>query len=224
MVSGIRFMGCSGVMGNTQATLYANGQATPRAEIFNLEAGATNSPNRLGFFGTGGAPSSPVIVGTYQSRSHITDHVGSNLGHLINVKYTGSSTAEVSGVSLTVTGHTLATIPQASGTLLVRFTEPNATAVTTQNGVFRAIDLTAASGAPNTADLVTGVTVQAAQLQDTAGNAGDSSWTNLGSSDLSLANQSLSQAVHDFHIIVSASPTAAGRKIDFAFYVELEFL
>ncbi len=219
MVSGIRWFGCSGAMGGTPST-----RATPNIEIFQLEAGATHSPNRIGFFGSAGAPSSPVVVGTYQNRTFRTNYVGSDLGQLINVKYTGASSAEVSGVTLTATGHTLATIPQASGTLLLRFTDPNSLAVSTQNGVFRAIDLTATSGAPNVSDLVNGVNVYAAQLADTAGNSGNASWTDLTAGALSLNNQAIAATVHDYHIIISASPTAAGVKTDWGFYVEVEFL
>jgi hypothetical protein len=182
----------------------------------------------MGFFGVGGAPNSPVVVGFYQDRTHRCDHVGADLGQMINVKYNGSTGAIVSGVDITVTGHTLAVIPQTSGTLLCRFTEPNGTTVITQNAVFRAINLTAASGAADTtgANRATGITLQAAQLADTDGEAGDSSWTLIsdGGSDLGLADQSAEATVHDYHLIVSGSPGSAGRKIDFAYYVQLEFL
>jgi hypothetical protein len=226
MTSGIRFMACSGAMGNTQATLYSNGQATTRLEIFGLEPGATDNPNRLGLFGSAGAPNSAVVVGQYQDRTHVTNHGGSNLGHLVNVKYTGATSASVSGVAISVTGHTLATIPQASGTLLARFTEPTATAVIVQNATLSAVDLTAASGLPDPSNLADGITVQAAQLQDTAGNAGDSSWTTISSAGaaLSLADQSMLAVVHDYHLIISGSPSSAGRKIDWGFYMSLEYL
>ncbi len=221
MVSGIRFFGCSGSMGGTPST-----RATPNIEIFNLEIGATHSPNRLGLFGSAGAPNSAVIVGQYQDRTHRTNHVGSDLGQMVNVKYTGSTSASVSGVALTSTGHTLATIPQNSGTLLCRFTEPNNTSVITQQGTFRAVALNASSGMPDITSLATNITVQAAQLQDTSGNAGDSSWTLIsnGGAALSLADQSLESNVHDFHLIVSGSPTAAGRNISFGYYLSVEFL
>jgi len=226
MVSGIRFLAGSGAMGNTIATLYANGMATIGLEIFNFEAGATSSPNRLGFFGANGAPNSAVIVGQYQDRTHRTDHVGTDLGQMINVKFTGASAAEVSGVTLVETGHTLATIPQESGTLVCRFTEPNGTDVITQQATFRAVNFTAASGVPDISDLATGITVQAAQLADTNGNAGDASWSEVssGGAALSLADQSTEVPVHDFHMIVAGSPSAAGRKINFGYVVQLEFL
>lgn len=224
MVSGIRFFACSGAMGNSIASLYANGQATPNAEIFALEAGATHSPNRLGFFGALGAPNSPVIVGQYQDRTHRTDHDGNDLGIWINGKFTGSSSVAISGVPFTAN---FQTIPQASGTLLLRFTEPNDALVVTQNAIFRAIDLTAASGAPDVANYVSNMTVHAFQLADTDGYAGDTAWTQLsdpGGADLTLEPQTAETTVHDFHIIVSASAGVAGRKRDFAFYCQLEFL
>lgn len=226
MVSGIRFFACSGAMGNTVASLYTNGMATIGLEIFNLEAGATDSPNRLGFFGSAGAPNSAVVVGQYQDRTHRTDHIGTNLGQMINAKYTGATAASISGVPLTSTGHTLGTIPRESGTLLCRFTEPNNTAVIVQNATIRAVDLTAASGLPDISDLANGITVQAAQLQDTAGNAGDASWSEIssGGAALGLADQSMLASVHDYHLIISGSPSAAGRKTDFGYYVQLEYL
>jgi FlaG/FlaF family flagellin (archaellin) len=226
MVSGIRFFACSGAMGNTISSLYANGHAEIGLEIFNFEIGATDSPNRLGFFGLNGAPTSAVIVGQYQDRTHRCDHLGSDLGTMINVKFTGTSSATVSGVDLTETGHTLATIPQASGTLLCRFTEANGTSVITQNATFRAVNFDSGSGVPNINDLATGITVQCAQLADNDGNAGDASWSEIssGGSTLSLADQSTETHVHDFHLILSGSPTAAGRKINFGYYIQLEFL
>jgi len=238
MVSGIRFFPCSGALGMhgqfgelTTTQVYANtGRATPLFEIFNFEISATNSPNRMGFFGANKAPNSPVIVGQYPDHTHRTDHVGAELGEMINVKFTGASTADVSG-TLTAgpffgSNIALSSIPNQSGTLLARFTEPNATPVITQQAVFRAINLDAGSGAPDVTDLATGITVQAAQLADTDGDAGDSSWSEVssGGSSLSLADQTAEATVHDYHLIVSATPSAAGRKINFAYYLQLEFL
>ena len=223
MVSGIRFFACSGALGNTLASLYAAGKAEIGLEIFNFEIGATHSPNRLGFFGSAGAPNSAVIVGQYQDRTHRTNHVGADLGQMINVKYTGASTASVSGVAFTAG---FANISQISGTLLCRFREPNDTAVITQQGTFRAVAFDSGSGVPNIGSLATGITVQAAQLQDTAGNAADSTWTQIsdGGAALSLADQSVETHVHDFHMIISGSPTAAGRKLNYGYYIQIEFL
>lgn len=219
MVSGIRFFACSGAMGGTPA-----GRATPNLEIFNLEAGATNNPNRMGFFGSAGAPTSAVIVGQYQDRTHRCDETGVDFGAMINVKFTGASVASVSGVPFTAG---LQNIPGISGTLLCRFTEPNSTAVITQNATFRAINLTPGSGAPSTLDLVSaGVLIKAAQLADTQGFTGNTSWQNIDSSGsaLSLNSQNGTAHVHDFHLIISGTPTAAGRKINFAYYLQLEYL
>jgi len=219
MVSGIRFFACSGAMGGTPST-----RATPNLEIFNLEAGATNNPNRMGFFGLAGAPNSAVIVGQYQDRTHRCDETGVDFGTMINVKFTGASTASVSGVPFTAG---LTNIPSTSGTLLCRFIDPNNTAVITQNATFSAISLTPGSGAPNVADLVSaGILIKAAQLQDTQGFAGNASWQNIDSSGsaLALETQVSAQPVHDYHLIVSGTPTAAGRKINFAYLLLLEYL
>ena len=145
---------------------------------------------------------------------------------MINVKYTGATSASVSGVALTSTGHTLATIPQSSGTLLCRFREPNNTAVITQQATFRAVAFNASSGVPDISSLAANITIQAAQLQDTSGNAGDSSWSQIssGGAALSLADQALETHIHDFHMIISGSPTAAGRNTSFGYWIQLEFL
>lgn len=223
MISGVRAFGCSGIHGQngTQA------RPEPGAEIFALIPGDTSSPTFVGFFGGLGAPSSPIVVGQYNERTHRTNHSGANLGHLINVKFTGTSSAEVSGVPLTSTGHTLATIPQISGTLLCRFREPNDSAVTTSNGFFYAVKLNSNSGVPDISDDPADIIIKAAQLADTAGNAGDSSWTTIadgtdsGSNSLGLADQSVSATIHDWHIIISASPQAAGTlRWGFALVVE----
>lgn len=223
MVSGVRFFGTSGCLGNTVASLYAAGQATTRLEIFNFEIGATNSPNRMGFFGINGAPNSAVIVGQYQDRTFRTDYLGANLGQMVNNKFTGASSVENSGVPFT---GGFANIPRESGTLLCRFTEPNGTAVVTQNATFRAVNFDAGSGVPNIASLATGITVKAAQLRDTSGNSADATWSEIssGGSVMNLNDQSIGAHVHDYHLLISGSPTAAGRKTNFGYYMQLEFL
>lgn len=237
MVSGIRFFACSGAMGQlttgrlTPAAYYAAGgslpadRGLPNLEIFQLIVSDTESPTRIGFFGAAGAPNSPVVVGQYQDRTHRTNHNGADLGVAINAKYTGDSTVEHSGVPFTAA---LTNIPGESGTLLLRFQDPNLSNVITQQGVVRAINLNATSGAPDTTEsaLATNITVQALQLPDTDGYAGDTSWTEIssGGSSLTLEDQSAEMVVHDYHILLSAAAQVAGRKRDFAIYAQLEFL
>jgi len=233
MVSGIRFMATSGAFGNTIASLYGpTPQPETKAEIFNFAAAAalTAVPNRLGFFGAGAAPNSPIIVGQFNSRSHITDYLGADYGQLVNTRFTSTTTVEVSGVANAVTGHTLATIPQESGTLLMRFREPNNTAVQTQNAVLRAVDLDANHQALDvTLSVVTNATIYGSELANTDGGVGDATWTQLSDgagagTTLTLNNQATEANIHDYHLMISLSPGQAGRKIDFAFYVQLEFL
>lgn len=220
MVKAVTFFSGSGAMGGRDD---ADGQPTPPLAFAAFSPGATDLANRLGFFGAAGAPSSPVTVNTYQERSHIVDHLGVNLGTLVNIKFTGASDAEVSGVTFP---NIEDTVP-GSGTVLCRFTEPSTQLVTTQSATFRAVQLNSHSGVPDISDEPSNIDIQAYQIADTNGNAGDSSWTQIAggaSNSLSLANQSGEQTIHDFEVAVSASPTAAGRKIDFGFVVDLEFL
>jgi hypothetical protein len=149
---------------------------------------------------------------------------------MINVKFVTSSTATISGTLGTGpmfgAGFNIMNLTNISGTLLARFREPNDTAVITQQAIFRAIDFSVTSGVPNIADLVDGITVRAAQLQDTSGNAADAAWVEIstGGTSLSLADQALETHIHDFHLIISGSPTAAGRKVNFGYFMQLEFL
>jgi len=244
MVSGIRFFACSGAMGmfgdlgeKSIGQVYDERAAanldpgTPLLEIFQLVPGPVlGVPTRVGFFGSAGAPNSAVIVGQYQDTTFRTDEVGSEFGEMINAKYVGASAVELSGTLGTgpMFGSSFAvgSVPNASGTLLARFTESNGTAVVTQTATFRAVNLNAVDAMPDLNDLATGITVRASQLQDTAGNAADASWAEVssGGAALSLADQSLEQYIHDFHLLVSGSPTAAGKKINFGYYLQLEFL
>ena len=243
MVSGVRFFACSGAMG-----LFGNlgeksinqvyderiaaslDPGTPLLEIFQFEIGATDSPNRMGFFGSAGAPNSAVIVGQYQDTTFRTDHLGVDLGEMINAKYTAAGTTNLSGTlgtgSMFGAGIAINQVPNVSGTLLCRFRESGDTAVITQAATFRAVNFDAGSGVPDIGDLATGITIQAAQLQDTAGNAADATWSEIssGGAAMSLADQSLEQHTHDFHLLISGSPTAAGRKVNFGYYIQLEFL
>lgn len=217
MVSGVRFSACSGAMG---------GQPSNRAfinslEIFNMQPGDTTSPLRVGFFGAGGAPNAAVIVGEYQDRTHRTNHNAADLGVLINHKYSSSTISIVSGVTFP----NMNNIPANSGTLLCRFTEPTSQAVQTQNATFRAISFNSSSGVPNIDSIPSNLTIQAFELQNTVGGAGNSSWTNItsGSNALSLNNQTATGAVHDFIVGISASPTTTGTNRDFGFMLRLEY-
>lgn len=205
----------------------------PLLEIFTLIAGDTTSPTRVGFFGINKPPSSPVIIGQYQTFTFRTGHFGTDQGEMINVQYKSSTTATVSGTHTGGFGFPLDqvninTIPAQSGTLLLRFKDSNDIANVTQNGVFRAINLTSASGAADTSTAATGVLVYAAQLADTHGNSADSTWTQIGGTgspgDLNLNSQAGEASVHDFNIIISTSAENIGTKRDWGFYVSIEAL
>ena len=220
MVTAVTFFSTSGAMGGR---VDGDGIATPPLSFSTFEPGATSIGNRLGFFGAQGAANSPIAVNAYQDRCHIVDYLGADFGVLVQVKFIDANTAEVSGVNFP----NPVDIPGGSGTILCRFTDPDTQLVTTQTATFRAVELTAASGVPDISDEPENIDIRALQIQDTNGGAGDTAWTQIaggGSNSLSLTDQAGEQTVHDFEIAVSASPTAAGRKTDFGFVVDLEFL
>lgn len=237
MASGIRFLACSGVLGNAENGVVG---ATPPGdqnleilEIFDVTAspGDTTSPTRIGFFGANGAPDSAVVVDTFQDNTVRVDHFGNPVpsiqaAQFINIKFTGISDAEVSGVSFP----NIEDIPSRSGTIMARFLEPNNNAVVTQNAFVRAITINSTSGAlTGTANRPSDVVLYGMQLQDTHGNAGDSSWTLLADTDgsptdLVLNNQAGESSVHDFYLGLSASPKSTGRKRLFGYLVQLEYL
>lgn len=216
MVSGVRFAGCSGALGGQPSNrAFPNG-----LEIFNMQPGDTGAPVRLGFFGANGVTSA-VIVGDYQDRTHRTNHGGSDLAQLINLKFSSTSVALVSGVTFP----NMPDIPGSSGTLLCRFTEPTAQQVSTQNSSFRAVAFNSTSGVPNIDTIPSNLTIQAFELQNTVGSTGNSSWTEItsGSNALSLNNQAATASVHDFIVGVSLSPTVTGTNRDFGFMIRLEY-
>jgi hypothetical protein len=217
MVSGVRFSCASGAFGGQPA----NRTFPAVAEIFAMQPGDTTSPLRLGFFGPGGAPNGSVIINTYQDRTHRTNHFGADLGQFINLKFSSSSIAIVSGVTFP----NMQDIPASSGTLLCRFTEPSNSQVSTQNATFRAVVLNSSSGVPNIDALVPNINIQAFELKNTVGGAGNASWTDIttASNQLALNNQAATAMVHDFIVGVSASPTSTGTNRDFGFAVRLEF-
>lgn len=219
MVSGIRFSAASGIQGGV--TFDDFGPDLP-LEIFQYNSDFQSDPNRIGFFGAAGAPAA-VIVGQYQDRTHRTNNAGTDLGFMINVKFTGASDAAVSGVSFP----NIEDLPGESGTLLMRFREASDSLVITQNGFLRAIRFV--TNEPDETLRPLNVDIQGFAAADTHGNAGDSSWTQMsdgagGGSDLSLSNQTGETSVHDWVVALSASPTAVGTNVGFGFLAQVEFL
>lgn len=212
MISGIRVLMCSGVLGGLTT------QEPP--DIWAYDSNFQSSPNRIGFMSQAFGP---VIVGDYQNRTIRTDNAGTNFGQLINVKYVSSTAAEVSGVPFP----NPADIPGSSGTVLLRFKEPNGTAVQTQNGFFRAIRFS--SNIPANGLKPLNIDIRGLRIKDTHGNAGQSSWTQLadglgGGSDITLPNHTSAVNIHDYVMAISASPQAAGTNTAFGFLSQLEYL
>jgi hypothetical protein len=115
--------------------------------------GNLSGTNYVGFFGAGGPQGIPfaVIVSHYQDKTFITNTSGNNLGippwgingsgELFNHKFVDSSTVNVEGDPVAITG-----VPVESGTVLIVFEASGVTPVQTQNGLLRTVTLNASSG------------------------------------------------------------------------------
>lgn len=194
-----------------------------------LTAGNLSGAHFIGFFGAGGPGGVPfaVLVNSYQNKTFITSSSGNNLGvapygvrgsgQLTNVKYISSTTMKVNSDGTT----NLLQLPEVSGTLLVRF--QSGSSVQTQNALLRAVNLTATSGVSSETAIVTNIDIRAAEASR------DTTWTQIGGNTatdnrLFLADRGTANITHDFHIALSASPQAVGRRNDFALFFYIEFL
>lgn len=194
-----------------------------------LAAGNASGAHFIGFFGAGGPGGVPfaVLVGSYQNRTFITSSSGNNLGlhpfgvkgsgQLTNCKFITANTVRVNE-NPTVT---LLTLPEVSGTLLVRF--QSSSSIQTQNGLLRAVNLTATSGVSSETALVANIDIRAAEASK------DAIWTQIGGNTaidnrLFLADRTVANITHDFHVAISASPEAVGRRNDWGLFFYIEFL
>jgi len=201
----------------------SSGAPSAARQLANLLPMSGQDYNRVGFFGTGG-PGNFIRINEYQDTTYIVNEDGNPSGaftasgKLSNVKYVTSTTLNPnsSGV-IAVSGLTM---PDA--TVRIRFTEPSGTAVQTQNGKFRAINLNASSGTDDCTINVSGVNIYAFEVPQAT------SWTLISQAGavnyISLTSRTSAKIWHDFHIALSASPLAVGIKNNFAFEVYLEFL
>jgi len=180
-------------------------------EVSGLIAGNTADPSFLGFFGAGG-PGNSVSVGSYADTTYRVTSAGADQGAGVNFKYIDANTVSIDGAD----NETLPVAP-GSGSLVVRLTVGSA--VQTQNGLFYAVDLDAASGvvlgeAPND------MTVQGAEADH------DSAFEDLssdGTNSLGVVNHTETAARHDWHIGISVKPTTTGIKNSWGFHFSCEY-
>lgn len=194
-----------------------------------LTAGNLSGAHFIGFFGAGGPGGIPfaVLVNSYQNKTFITSSSGNNLGvapfgvrgsgQLTNVKFITTSTIKVNDDGTT----NLLLLPEVSGTLLIRF--ESGSSVQTQNALLRAVNLTATSGVSSETALVTNIDIRAAEASK------DTTWTQIGGNTatdnrLFLDDHGTANTRHDFHVALSASPEAVGRRNDWGLFFYVEFL
>lgn len=196
----------------------------------------------LGFFGSSFGNS--VQVGLYQDSTYITNANGTAQGPQVNnLKPTSddpvTNTSGVEWNGSDVAGmDNLQELPNASGTLNVRFT--NDTAVRTQNVKCYIHDRVDKANPPS------GVTAYFAELIHPSGEpadmlgSGSAEWV-LGSGDGSFLTMASSPGIsgtfpsgfdstdaedvqHDWYVALTASPNTIGPKTDFGLFFELEYL
>lgn len=234
----IRFWAASGSEHSQKQGASANWDSSG-FEIVNLVAGATDQINRIGFFGSTG-PGSTITINQYQDKTYPTDNEGDLRGPpLVQLKFISASVVKVSGQW----NAAVAEVPHNSGTIGIRFINPGATEVVTQNPRISAVRLTAGdygiagggSGVePDTQP--SNLTVKAFECRHpfAPNTAIASTWTEIAgasaagggpaSNQLSLTAHTWTSITHDYFVALSVSPTAAGINKRFAFLVYLEYV
>jgi len=152
---------------------------------------------------TGTTYSTPIVVGSYQDGTHLSDV--NNIQRdtsvaLHNTKYLTGTTVSLDG------GASVNLSTLASGSAPLHFNFSNSSAVATSAATFYAWDgVSSTNPFPN-------ITFQAAEISGSGGT--NSSWTaaNGSGSALTLGAQGSSTS-HDFFIAVSAAPSAASALV-----------
>lgn len=196
--------------------------------------GETGNINHLGGSGVGlygSAFGQSVNVGSYQDSTWITNSAGTAQGpQLDNVKYTHPSSGSINGAASVL----LTQIPNYLATIQARFN--HSSAIKTQNVKLRIFDRSNINNDPS------GVTCKVAEIAhvDTAqtnNGSGSSTWnTPHGSAVVVTLTASPGQSGyrpngantqdmnHDWYLALSASPDSIGSKVQFAAYIEAEYL
>jgi len=183
----------------------------------------------LGFYSSGFGYSVPV--GSYQSRTYITNSTGTAQGSEVdNTKFSNSTTVIIgqagSGISLT-------SLPNYQSTLNLRFT--NDTPITVQNAEFRVYDGVGINNNPSGLTFYSCDIIHPNTIQGPTGS-GITTWTQVygsgsilslvdspGTSGLSPNGPSTSSTRHDWYVALSCSPSSVGSKT-FSGYLSLEYL
>jgi len=220
----LTFMPTSGA----QAHQNSNGEDTGFIETLETP-GNLSGANHIGFFGTGGPGGVPfaVVVDNYQDKTFITNVSGQNLGdyhgfpgagQLVNTKYIDTSLASVSGQA----SHPVNLVPKESGTLLIRFDSTEGE-VSTQNVLFRCVDLNAASGVDDSTAIPTNLKVWAFE-PDVGGVWTQLAGTGAADNKLNLSDRLDPENRHDYFLCISASPEVVGARTNVGFFALFEFL
>lgn len=184
----------------------------------------------IGFYGSNSFGTS-IAVGSYNSRTFITDSTGTAQGPEVdNCKYQSNSGVIV---GQTGSGINLLALPNYLSTLNIRFT--HSSPVEVQNVKLYGYDRVNKNNAPSGVNLYAAEIIHPDTTQTLSGS-GSAEWVLLqgsgsilnlssgpGTSGLSPNGPSTSDTRHDWHLAISSSPTTVGSH-EYSLLCELEYL
>lgn len=189
------------------------------------------STSGIGLYGS--TFGSSVAVGSYQTRTFITNSTGTTEAPEIDNTRKVSASGVVVGSYGDGSGIHLKQLPNYLATLNIRFT--HSSAVQTTNTKLYGYDRVSIDNAPSGIELYAAAIVHPNLVQDMTGS-GSAAWVQLtgsgsyltltgspGTSGYSPNGTGTSDTRHDYFAAVSATPTSVGAKLA-GLYLSLEYL
>jgi len=170
--------------------------------------------NLIGFYG-GATYGTKTRVGNYQTHNHVRTASGTDTDacaspHMDSIQYVAAATCQINQGGV-VNVSTIAT----TDCVRITFTD-GATSISTENAKFFAFDGSVDANAP------TGVTCQALEQ-------GDAAWSDSGANvngsaaAIGLADQATPAVSKVFYVAMSATPSAVGEKLSFAWKITVDY-
>ncbi len=210
----------------------------PSLSLYAGEDTLVSTSSGLGFFGDGGF-NIPIVIGTYNGRTFVTNSSGTVEGFECNNNKYSTASDVIHGQA--GSGILLTELPNELATINVRFT--HGSSIYCQFAKLWIYDGTSTGDVPDKEDPAPNLTFYAAEirhrsrLQSEQSVYSDASWSDLsasGSNDIDLVNSPGQNGVreggfeelstrHDWYIALSCTPTQLGDK-SFGMFYELEYL
>jgi len=252
MVFAVRFFSASGAEANQNVADPVTSNAEPPQWVWPLtpQAGGSDAPARIGFFGQEGHGNS-VLLTHWSETIWIVDKngdktalgYGGDSGMFVPMRYTSDTGVFMSGYLGNGWNHDLADrIPCESGTLFIRFVEPSGLIVQTLNSTFRSVVLDANDWATNPSQGAPSGTLQIVALEASrsgslygdmngnTGSTGDTTWSRiddgpgLGLNKIDLMDHNWTDSIHDFVVALCVNPLQTGAHYNFGFLAVIDYV